>query len=196
MLNRGKLAVLAMFAVALAAAMFAWWWNYSRRQQCLAFYGPQAALLIRTAEDVELIELAPDSDQSAVGSVDRLTVGDRAYLIKRITTIGQAKGLIHARTSILDDASFIWDAAPDDCAGQVPYAIRFTDYATDARATVAFDFGCQRLWYVDQQKSARLIPKVAQGWESFLKRQAAAAEKDTKSNRSPSIPSPNQRAIE
>ena len=37
MLDRGKLAVLTIFAVAFVAASFAWWWNYSRGQKCLAF---------------------------------------------------------------------------------------------------------------------------------------------------------------
>jgi hypothetical protein len=177
MLDRGKLAVLTMFAVALAAATFAWWWNYSRGQKCLAFYGADAALLVRTAKDVELIELAPDSVKPEDVAVDRLVVGDRTYLFHRITTISQAKGLIHARASIVDDASFRWNASPGDCAGEVLYAIRFTNDDTSARATLAFDFASKRLWHVETRRSAELIPKVAQGWESFLKRQAELAVK-------------------
>ncbi|MCI0361679.1 MAG: hypothetical protein L0211_24610 [Planctomycetaceae bacterium] len=169
--DRGKLAVVAMFAVALAAATFAWWWNYSRGQRCLTFYGADAALLIRTAPNVELLELSPDTDKPEDRTVARLVVGERTYLIHRVTTISQAQGLIHARTSLVDDASFRWDAASGDCAGEVRNAIRFTDDANNSRSTLAFDFGCQRMWYAERQKSAALIPKVAQGWQSFLTRQ-------------------------
>jgi hypothetical protein len=169
MLDRGKLAVLTMFAVALAAATFAWWWNYSRGQKCLEFYGKDAALLVRTAKDVELLELIPDSDSPGDRSVDRLAIDGRTYLVHRASDISQAKGLIHARTSILDDTSFQWRSASLDCRPKLLYAVRF---ANDSRATLAFDFSCQTMWHVEQGKAVVLIPKVAQGWESFLKRKA------------------------
>jgi hypothetical protein len=178
MLDRGKLAVLTMFAVALAAAAFAWWWNYSRGQKCLAFYGADAALLIRTAKDVELIELSPESDRPEDPAVDRMVVNGQTYLFDRITTISQAKGLIHARASIVDDTSFRWDAQQRDCASHVPYAIRFLSDDYNKRATLAFDFGCRRVWYVEQQKSVELIPKVAEGWESFLSRLSNEAKNE------------------
>jgi hypothetical protein len=172
MLDRGKLAVLTMFAVALVAATFAWWWNYSRGQRCLAFYGKDAALLIRTAEQVELLELAA-AEAGSSEPATTLRLGDNAYSIPRTTDISHAKGLIHARTSIVDDASFRWESSPRDCQPRVLYAVRFTGHS---RATLAFDFGCQSVWHVEQGKSATLIPKVAQGWESFLIRQAPHPE--------------------
>ena len=169
MLDRGKLAVLTMFAVALAAATFAWWWNYSRGQKCLDFYGKDAALLVRTADQVELLELAPENESDAGRAVDRLVIDGRTYVVLRATDISQAKGLIHARTSILDDTSFDWQDAFIDCRPEFLYAVRFTG---DSRATLAFDFSCQTVWHVEQGKAVVLIPKVAQGWESFLTRKA------------------------
>jgi hypothetical protein len=173
--NLGKLAVLAMFALAFMAAGFAWWWNFHRGQKCLALYGPDAALLIRTANDVELIELSPDSSKPEDRTVNRLVVGGRTFLLHRVTTISEAKGLIHARTSIVDDTSFLWDAEADESRVNVQFAVRFWSGDRSSRATVAFDFDCQRLWHVESGKSAMLIPKVAEGWKSYLTRQAAAA---------------------
>jgi len=170
MLDRGKLAVLTMFAVALVAASFAWWWNYSRGQKCLAFYGKDAALLIRTATQVELLELAVAENPAGESSLETLGIGPNSYQVVKLLDISQAKGLIHARTSVVDDTSFHWDALPGDCQPKILYAVRFTG---DSQATLAFDFGCQSVWHVEQGKSATLIPKVAQGWESFLTRQAA-----------------------
>lgn len=169
MLDRGKLAVLTMFALALAAATFAWWWNYSRGQKCLEFYGKDAALLVRTAKRVELLELSPDNDAPADRTVDRLIINGQTYLLRQITDISQVKGLIHARTSILDDTSFQWHDALIDCRPEFLYAVRFTG---DSRTTLAFDFSCQTVWHVEQGKAVVLIPKVAQGWESFLTRHA------------------------
>ena len=171
MLDRGKLAVLAMFALAIVAAGFAWWWNYQRGQKCLAFYGADAALLIRTGEDVVLLELVPDRPDYTPKSVDTLKVGQETYRLYRATTISKAKGLIHARTSLVDDASYFWDGGLANCQPQVQFAVRFGDHSP---ATVAFDFGCQRVWHVEQGKHVTLIPKVAEGWKSFLTRQATA----------------------
>jgi hypothetical protein len=170
MLDRGKLAVLTMFAVALVAATFAWWWNYSRGQKCLAFYGKDAALLIRTAQQVELLELAAAEVATGESPVETLEIGSNSYQVVKIFDIGEAKGLIHARTSVVDDTSFRWDTPSGDCQPNIRYAVRFSG---DTAATLAFDFGCQSVWHVEQGKSATLIPKVAQGWESFLTRQAA-----------------------
>ena len=174
MLNRGKLAVLTMFAVALVAAAFAWWWNYSRGQKCLAFYGPDAALLVRTVKDVELLELTPDNDRTEDRDVDRIAVGDQTFLVHRNTTISQARGLIHARTSIVDDTSFVWNSRSDVTIKDVRFAVRFWDADRAAKATIVFDFGQDRLWHIEQQKSVQLIPKVAQGWKSFLSRQVGS----------------------
>src|SRR5947209_6393047 len=120
MLNRGQLVVIAMFAVALAAASFAWTWNYARSRRCLDFYGAQAARLIRTAPRVEI--LTPDG-----GSLD----------------ISQALGLLNARSSLLDDASFEWNAAiAADDSGEAT-AVCFTDH--NRTATLVFDFERQTL---------------------------------------------------
>jgi hypothetical protein len=58
---RGYLVVLAMFALALIAATFAWYVNFNRGRRTLEFFGPEAATLIRTAPKVELI-LGPDGN--------------------------------------------------------------------------------------------------------------------------------------
>src|SRR5262245_46257806 len=102
MLDRGKLAVLTMFALALAAAAFAWWWNYSRGQRALGFYGPRAANLVRTAPKVELLVLG-------TGDSDPVESLPESGPVARIIDISRAPGLVHARTALLDDASYDWD---------------------------------------------------------------------------------------
>src|SRR6478609_5030981 len=104
--SRGSVAVLAMIGLALVAAMFAWWWNYERGHQALKFYGADAATLIRTAPTVELFVSAPAQERSESGTEPASAAPTRQI------DISHAPGLIHARTSLLDDASYDWKTPP------------------------------------------------------------------------------------
>src|SRR5438128_2232722 len=86
--SSGQRAVLAMLAIGILAAVFSWLWNYNRERQSLEFYGPQAATLIRTAPQVEVLRPEPEAN------ID----------------ISKAPGLINARASLLSDASYEWSA--------------------------------------------------------------------------------------
>jgi hypothetical protein len=171
MLNRGKLAVLTMFGLALVAAGLAWWFNFSRGNRTLEFYGRDAALAIRTAPKVELLHLEPVEYILEGDSPETLLYlgGSTRRVIGR-TDISQANGLIHARTSLLADSSYDWHTDLTDCQRQMDFAVRFTG---ETSTTLVFDFGCRRVWYAEYARSVTLIPKVAEGWQSFLTRQSA-----------------------
>src|SRR4051812_13324226 len=117
--SRGWIAVLTMVGLALAAATFAWWWNYERGHRALAFYGADAATLIRTAPTVELFVSAPLETRPAGGEASHETGATRQL------DISHAPGLIHARTSLLDDASYDWDAAPKSSTSGERASVRF-----------------------------------------------------------------------
>ena len=171
MVNRGKLAVLTMFAVAILAAGLAWSFNYYRGARTLEFYGRGAALLVRTAPQVELLELAwVDDEELARPNAELLDVDGQRLQVVRRRDISQAKGLVHARTSLLADSSYRWDAAPCDYEPTIAYAVRFSDLTP---ATLAFDFHCQQVWHVEHDQAATLVPKVSGGWQKFLEKQAA-----------------------
>jgi hypothetical protein len=165
MLNRGKLAVLTMFGLALVAAGLAWWFNYTRGHRTLDFYGRDAALLLRTAPKVELLRLAPVEGISGDG--ETLSFGGSRRRVTERIDISQAQGLIHARTSLLADSSYQWDTDLGDCQPQPALAVRFKGQTS---ATLVFDFGCRRVWYAEYARSVTLMPKVADGWQSFLER--------------------------
>jgi hypothetical protein len=143
----GRLVVLAMFALAAAASTFAWWWNFNRGRQALKLYGPQAATLIRTAPHVEL--LAP----GASSAID----------------ISHAPGLLNARTSLLNDASYDWKrpitmlASPQD-------TLRFTDGSRSVEIT--FDFDNHALKTSSTGRTAVLNARTSTGWKTYLERQA------------------------
>jgi hypothetical protein len=153
-LDRGKLAVLSMFALAIGAAAFAWWWNYRRGERCLAFYGSQAAALIRTAPTVEILELDPAS-------------GDSLAVSRRID-ISRAPGLLNARTALLDDASFVWSAEPKASDRKPTRLLRFA--RGDREVRLRIDSVNQSLEIIPGGKTAALDAKTSAGWRQFLER--------------------------
>lgn len=168
MLDRGKLAVLTMFALALAAATFAWWWNYSRGQRALEFYGPKAAHLIRTAPKVELLIVGPH-DAAAAESVPNFGP------VIRTIDISKAPGLIHARTALLDDASYQSHVDP------VPQVfnrfVRFKD--GDDEVVLVFSETRGRILIDGSNRdSLQLIEKTADGWLAFIDRNIKQAHEN------------------
>ena len=138
-----------MFALAVTAAGFAWWWNRERGRAALDFYGPAAVQLIRTASKVEL-------------SRDGEAVRD----------ISKAQGLLNARTSLLSDASY-----QSMGSGQLPsadFTVRFTE--GDESVGICFDADQQRIQIVGTDKVAELSRKTANGWRNYLERQMGAMQ--------------------
>jgi hypothetical protein len=145
----GKSAVLAMLAVGIVAAVFAWWWNYNRGRKALEFYGSETATLIRTAPQVEILRSQPEGD------ID----------------ISKAPGLINARASLLSDASYDWSGAAP--VQQPPlFSVRFS--RGDKSAVVTFDFENRTITNSATQRTATLRPKTADGWRQYLARRTEA----------------------
>jgi hypothetical protein len=143
--STGKFAVIGMLLVAVLAASFAWWWNYNRGRQSLAFYGAEAATLIRTAPKVELLSDAGDIN------------------------ISKAPGLLNARASLLSDASYHWDES-NRSEGAFTSAVRFSD--GQRHVVVEFDFNAHSVRTSSTGQSTTVLIKTAEGWRAFLARQA------------------------
>jgi hypothetical protein len=170
MLDRGKLAVLTMFAVALAAAMFAWWWNYSRGQRALEFYGPKAAHLIRTAPKVELLLVG-------ISDADPVETLPESGPVMRVIDISRAPGLVHARTALLDDASYDWNAVA--LPQEFEHCLRFSDGKD--QVVLAFGTPSGRILIEGSGRggSGQLVKKTAAGWLGFIDRNVKQAESGT-----------------
>jgi len=148
--GRGQYAVLGMIGVAVLAAAFAWWWNYSRSQRPMALFGPEAAALIKNAPQVKL-------------SFDNVAETD----------ISRARGLLNARTSLLNDASYDW---PSPAHFQTAQAwIRFAE--GDQAVTVFFDLEHECIQVSGNCQTAKLSKKAAEGWNRYLARQHEAVSK-------------------
>lgn len=158
----GKLVVVGMLLVAVLAGAFAWWWNYDRGRRAMAFYGPDAAKLIRTAPVVELLTV--ESGVTAPQSLDGRGRG-------RTIDVSRAAGLVHARASLLDDASYDWDA-PASQGSSDPMLVRFTNGNDEALVYLYLD---ERTVVASPSgRSALLVRKTADGWRQFIERNLAA----------------------
>ena len=189
----GKLAVLAMIAVALVAATFAWWWNFNRGRKTLAFFGPQAARLIRTAPKVEILvvgetrSILPSTDQADILAVvqstgwpnstdDYALIGNILVPVYKRIDISKAPGLIHARASLLTDSSYTGETTLT-AWGDFTEVVRFAD--DDGEFFLAFSKQQPDLHVVAETKAMRLIPKTADGWRQFIERNVKQAEAAT-----------------
>lgn len=171
-LNPGKLAVVGILLVAVGLAGFAWWWNWQRTQRCREFFGGEGAHLIRTATKVEGLRLNDAPSGWAVR--EELRFSQHLATIKEKFDVSQARGLIHARTALLDDSSYRWDdQTTHDCEAVIRHAVRF--HGPGQQVTLVFDYGCSRMWIVETQREVMLAPKIAAGWQSFLTRELGPA---------------------
>jgi hypothetical protein len=162
MLQRGKLAVLAMFALAAFAAGFAWWWNMGRGRRALEFFGPETAELIRTAPNVEIITIRWRDPEGEL-----FIAGNRVAVQAQID-ISRAPGLLHARTSLLNDASY----RPEPLEGVAQRSteiIRFADGERETMVAMSAEDGV--VHNLTSQRSLQFVEKTAKGWRSFLQRQ-------------------------
>ena len=153
--HQGKYAVIAIVGVGIVAAAFGWYWNVHRGRGTLAFYGPEAASLIRSAPTVEI--LVPPSNQGAK---------------TREIDISRAPGLLNARSSLLDDASYEWNKAPADDSAGGSVVIRFRSPRNEAMLRLDFDARTVRV--LPDGKKATLVKKTAEGWRAFVARHTKA----------------------
>ena len=141
----GQRTVLAIMAVAVLAAGFAWWWNFNRGRRSLELYGPEAATLIRTAPKVEILRSAPDA------AID----------------ISKAPGLLNARTSLLSDASYDWSTTQPPQQSPL-FSVRFSRGGKSV--VVTFDFENQTINNSATEQTVTMNPKTADGWRKYLAR--------------------------
>ena len=121
----GTRLVIGLVLLGIAAAATGIWYQRGQTRRCLAFYGTAAARRITAAPRVELWQLA------ATAAPDRLRAVER----REITA---AKGLVHLRRGLVEDANFDWESGADGTtsvrlpAGAWDLAIVFSDSATSS----------------------------------------------------------------
>ena len=165
--NRGKLAVGAMLLSGVLLAAFALWWNVTSGSRTLEFWGTDAGRrIIDERATVELLWLRPASGGSQERTLD---IGSQPYAIVATADVTGARGLVHARHSLLEDASYAWTEHGADQA-RYELAVRFRNDA--GTTTAAFDFTRPQIAHVESGRNQRAAAKIVAGWKQFAQRHA------------------------
>ena len=90
--------VIGLLALGLLAAGIGVWFQWQQTRRCLAFYGTRATEQISKSRFVELWQLKPLSGGRHTGRLEAVLVED----------ITEAKGLVHLRRGLVEDANFQW----------------------------------------------------------------------------------------
>ena len=166
MRSSGKLVVLFILGIAIAMASFAWWWNHQQGRKAIEFWGADVRE-INDAETVKLIKLVPVlNDESTTPDASEFSsLGLKAGEAK---DIGGVHGLLHARHSFLEDASYRWSDTPPLKGTPWQYAIVFQGEFHRTTALLDLSGGSVGSW--EKKRAVRLSPKTAAGWKEFIGR--------------------------
>jgi hypothetical protein len=104
--SSGKLVILGIAVIALAAASASWWFRYSATHRAAEFWGPQTARLIRDAPRIEMYQITPPMAAMALAR-ERAGV-DRFMDAADSHDISATPGITHLRNALLEDGSYQW----------------------------------------------------------------------------------------
>jgi hypothetical protein len=169
----GKILVLTTFAIGLAMAGGAWWYNYQQSRLTAEFWGSQNAILIVGGQKVELLELDEPFDPAEAPETAADALGDDAKddadapaddfkellagrMILRTVDITTKPGAVHLRHALTYDDNFSWgeeQSEPLIGDSDWKYALRFIK--GDQTAIVLFSASFTRLGRLDE--SAREV---------------------------------------
>lgn len=140
----GKYVILAVLAVAFIGAAASWFFRYNATHRAAEYWGPEAAQLIRDAPQVKLVKtplagLAPTTDSKAI----------QATIDSHSIDISHARGLLHLRNALLEDANFNWtkgDEPPPQAADDIlHWWLNFNDPASGKTVWMTFSENCRQV---------------------------------------------------
>ena len=132
--GRGKTIVIGLLLLGIVAACTGIWFQRGQTRRCLELYGAVAARRITTAPRVELLGLVRTDSPGRLRAIER-------------REISAAKGLVHLRRGLVEDANFRWETTDSAAMERLPaeawdWAIVFSDPADPAgeQTVLVIDF--------------------------------------------------------
>ena len=168
MFDRGKLVILILFALGLAATAFSWCYRVQSGNQALRFWGSDAAGLIRHAPRVELLLLDPAESSRTAGAERFMAIGRRHFQITSRRDISKAPGLLHARQALIEDINFAWDDSGNQGPLDWRFAFRFSDRGQ--QCTIALDSVCMYAQLGENGRPVSVRP-ISGGLLTFIQEQ-------------------------
>ncbi len=179
MQNRGKLVIVGILTVALAASLFSVYYHYRAQHHALDLWGNTSAQLIAESPEVEVVLLGDETDPEAASADDSETrraieSGDRAWKIASSKDARQARGMNNVRRALVTDTTFDWDEKPAaDGDPHWTHALVFNDGRN--WATVLFDFDSHQIALTGSRKTGRLNAMASDDLKQFFQEQFADA---------------------
>jgi hypothetical protein len=187
-LNRGKLVIVGIVAVALGAALFSMWYHHQHARRAREFWGTSMAVLIARAPQVDALQLAAaevadnqvpaddpvPADDSEPHTVLPIAFGGRAWSVVAAKESLQAAGMSNIRRALVIDTTFDWAEPQGASHPKWQYALEFTD--DEHWATVLFDFDTRQVALAGSQKTALLDPAANTDMQEFFNEQFAKSE--------------------
>jgi len=169
-MNQGKFVIVAMVAVGLSMAVFAWWARYEASQRVLDRFGADVAIAVRNGKQVELLTLSKTPPTDKEGANNLITIpnvdGGEQLFVTKSQEITDAPGLIHARHHLLHENGFNWEEPRStDSSPNWTHALRFTH--DEGVATWILDFADNRAYIVERKTEVGMGP-IASSLKQFL----------------------------
>lgn len=156
----GKLVIVGIIALALAASGTSWWFRYAATHKTVKLFGPEAARLIRDARNITLFELEP----AALASIG--SVADRIEHRSGGQDISKLPGITHLRNALLEDRSYDWTIAPKAATTAWKWGLLFDSERTSESTTLLFSADWQTMAHADSVVSCR---PIAGGLQTMLR---------------------------
>jgi len=172
-MNRSRLVMLLMLAVAAVFAAISVAFYHSMTRRVIRFWGTDETRLVMDAPIVEALRLWPppakpptaDSSQVVASAQEMLSFpGGEVEIFERrdVTAAGGLEALKHG---LLEDANYEWAADPSTGPRQWQYALEFSD--GPKRRTVLFDFKNHVMARAETGATVALADSAA-SWEKFF----------------------------
>ena len=166
--------------LAVVAAVFATWFRWSQGHRAQEYWGVEVARQIRFAPKVELMWLdspllgtAGSTSAQQADEPNGATImidGTRWTILKR-SDITTARGLVHARQSLIQDATFQWDGQKWGPDSSWTHALLISDPDGDS-LTLLFDLGDSTEGFVRAQSAPEKIRlTIPEGFKTFFSEQ-------------------------
>ena len=174
-MQRGQILILAIVGIAVAMASYTCWHHYRKGYYALRMWGPESATLIRHAQQVRLLKLAPGSgDKDENQSIpDKIRIGEEDFSVVETLDISTIRGLVHARHTLIVDRSFDWDRNVESATAHWDFALEFSDQ--DQQVTLVFALQ-ERLVHNVNTGKQRAMNETLERIVEFLKPQLDAMQ--------------------
>ena len=174
-MKRDRILILIILTLAVAAAVFAGWFRWSQGHRALDFWGADLASQIRFAESIELlwlesplVDAARREDSSAI---DTVTIDGVKWRVHHRRDITDARGLVHARQALIQDATYLWDDESLTAASAWTHALVFHSVGKND-AVLLFDLFENSAGYLRELSGTeKLQLTIPQGFETFFAEQ-------------------------